>query len=335
MWRNLVIVFVTIVFTSCKTEEEKTQRLSQGMYRAELKVSDTEVLPFNFEVLDSQHLKVFNADEIIEVDEITYTKDSVYIRMPVFQSYLIAKIENDQLKGSYVKKDLNRVVPFSAEKNSTRFESPKQMKSRDIAGSWETTFSPGVEGEAYIAKGIFEQNGNRVTGTFRTTTGDYRYLEGIIEGDQLKLSTFDGSHAFLFTATITDSSMTGMFYSGNHWKEPFEAKFNPDYELPSAYELTSLNKGYESIAFSFPDAEGNLVSLSDARFKDKVVIIQIMGTWCPNCLDETKYYTQFHKENKGKDLEFIALAIEYVKTEEKAFRNIKRLKDHILSLIHI
>jgi len=69
-----------------------------------------------------------------------------------------------------------------------------------------------------VAKGVFKQYDNIVTGTFRTTTGDYRYLEGVLNGNQLKLSTFDGAHAFLFTAEVSDSVMHGMFYSGNHWK---------------------------------------------------------------------------------------------------------------------
>ena len=64
------------------------------------------------------------------------------------------------------------------------------------------------------------QEKNRVTGTLRTNTGDYRYLEGIVDGDSLRLSTFDGAHAFLFTAKVTDSSLSGTFYSGNHFKEP-------------------------------------------------------------------------------------------------------------------
>lgn len=54
-----------------------------------------------------------------------------------------------------------------------------------------------------------------------TETGDYRYLEGVVNGNQLQLSTFDGAHAFLFTGTVTDSTINGHFYSGNHWKEPF------------------------------------------------------------------------------------------------------------------
>lgn len=324
--RYTILLFVLLIL-SCQPEK-KAEKLSNGQYRAELLVSNNEILPFTFKVLDENKLEIYNAEEIIEVDEVEYKNDSVYIKMPVYEGYIAGKLKNQTISGTFVKEGLDRVVPFYAERNDSRFDVTTKPIA-NITGNWETVFSPTVEDDKYIAKGIFKQKGNYVTGTFRTETGDYRYLDGVINGDQLRLSTFDGAHAFLFTGTVTDTTINGMFYSGNHWLEPFTAKRNANYELPSANELTFLNEGYDSLEFTFPDANGKEVSLSDARFKDKVVLVQIMGTWCPNCLDESKYYTDFYKVNKGKGLEIVALAFEYVKTKEKAFANIKRLQDRI------
>jgi len=145
----------------------------------------------------------------------------------------------------------------------------------------------------------------------------------------MKLSTFDGAHAFLFTAKVTDSTMDGQFYSGNHWKEPFVAKRNEAYELPSANELTFLKDDYDGLEFSFPDENGNIISLSDERYDDNVVVVQIMGTWCPNCLDESKYYAKFYEANKDKEFEIVALAFEYAETEDKAFKSINRLREKL------
>lgn len=93
--------------------------------------------------------------------------------------------------------------------------------------------------------------------------------------------------------------------------------------------MTYLKEGYDTLVFTFPDTDGNMVSLTDERFKNKVVIVQIMGTWCPNCLDETKFYTDYYNNNKSKDLEFISLAFEYAPNKEKAFKAINRLKQKI------
>ena len=325
--KHIIIIILAILMFSCK-EETNTRTLENGRYRAELKVNDSLNLPFNFEVISENELHVFNAEEVIEVKVIEYKNDSVYIQIPVFEGFIVAKIEAESLNGRFVKPSLNRVMEFKAEKGNDRFDTVEEPDS-NISGNWETVFSPNSEDDKYIAKGIFKQNGNKVTGTFRTTTGDYRYLEGVLNGNQLQLSTFDGAHAFLFNAEVKDSTMTGMFYSGNHWKEPFTAKRNDTFKLPDANQLTYLKEGFGTVAFSFPDEKGNMVSLNDDRFKDKVVLIQIMGTWCPNCLDESKYYSEFYKNNKDQDLEIVALAFEYVKTPEKAFNNIKRLKQNV------
>jgi len=330
LFTSLIILFVFSCKNDAKKEFEKSNKLKTGAYLGALSVQDGEVLTFNFEVKSDKTLNIINADEAIEVDDIVYRNDSVFITTPVFEGYIAATFIGDNLIGSFINESLNRVVPFFAEYGPTeRFAVSKLQPDQDATGIWETVFSQGVEGDEYIAKGIFKQEGYYVAGTFRTTTGDYRYLQGVMDGDTMKLSTFDGAHAFLFTAKVTDSTMEGTFYSGNHWKEPFVAKRNENYELPSANELTYLKKGYDSLDFTFPNTSDELVSIKDDRFKDKVVIVQIMGTWCPNCLDESKYYAEYYKNNKSDDLEFVALAFEYAKDKETAFSRIDRLQSKL------
>ena len=325
--RNFAFIICFFVFFSC--EKETSPKLEKGTYRAILKVQDNQELPFIFEVINDSTYTIFNANERILVDEIVYMKDSVRIQTPVFEGYIIAKIDDNKLIGHFIKPSLDRIVPFYAEKNNERFTIKNKSLKLNLTGSWETIFSQDSKKDRYIAKGIFNQKGSKITGTFRTTTGDYRYLEGIVDGDSLSLSTFDGAHAFLFKAKVTDSIMNGFFYSGNHWKEPFTAKLNNNYELPHEDNLTYIKEGYNKLEFSFPDETGQLISLSDKRFKNKIVLVQIMGTWCPNCLDESKYYVNYLKGNPNSNIEIVALAFEVSKTKEIAFKRIKRLKDRL------
>jgi peroxiredoxin len=330
----LFVTFVLSLLFSCGSNEKPALKL--GIWRAELQVTPEEVLPFNFEVTSPKSLKIFNADEVILVNDILYSNDTIVFKTPVFDGYIEAVLRKGMLKGNFIKNDLDRVVPFFAEfGNDQRFNSENNQPSESISGNWEVVFSPDVEADRYMAKGIFKQDGSRVTGTFRTTTGDYRYLEGIMDGNTMKLSAFDGAHAFLFIAQIEGDRMNGMFYSGNHWQEPFIGNRNESYELPDANKLTFLKEGFDALEFSFPDAEGQMVSLSDEQFKNKVVVVQIMGTWCPNCLDESKYYSEYYNTKTTKDVEFVALAFEYAKTKEKAFQNIKRLKEDIGISYHV
>ena len=325
--RYLSFLLLAVIFISCKDLDTRNI-LKKGSYRMVLDVQDNEELPFIFEVTSDSTLTIFNADERVDVDEIRYVNDSIYIKAPVFQSYFAGVFEGENLSGQYINKTRNRIVPFAATYDKDIRFSPEAAAAFDVSGVWEVVFSKGEKDE-YIAKGIFKQDGQHVTGTFRTTTGDYRYLEGIVDGSTLRLSTYDGAHAFLFIADLNYNTMEGQFYSGNHWKEPFIAKKNLDYELPEIDELTFLNDGYESLEFSFPDENGNMVSLSDERFKDKVVLVQIMGTWCPNCLDSSKFYTEFHNKNKENGFEVVALTVEFKKNPEAAFENIERLRERI------
>ena len=326
--RKILYLFFTFLIVSCAQKETVT--LENGYYRVVLTVKDNEQLPFVMNVTSKSTLEVYNAEEVIQVDEVRYSNDSVYIQTPVFEGYIAAKLTDKGFEGSFIKESLDRIVPVVAEKNKEeRFPLQNESKPVDMSGIWEVNFIEGDDYDDYVGKGIFEQTGNQLTGTFRTTTGDYRYLEGVVDGDVFKLSVFDGAHAFLFTGKVNDSTLNGIFYSGNHWKKNFVAKRNPTYELPEATDLTYIKEGYDKFAFSFPDADGNQISLEDDQFKDKVTIVQIMGSWCPNCLDESKYYTRYLKENEDKDVAFIALAFEVAKTPEIAFQRIQRLKDRI------
>ncbi|KAB8152280.1 redoxin domain-containing protein [Kordia sp. TARA_039_SRF] len=324
------IILFGILVSSCgqKASKKEVITLQEGTWRVALKVQDNKELPFIFTTTDNG-IEIHNAEERIPITDITLKKDSITIKMDVYEGVLNGKfVDKNTITGEFAKKSLDRYVPFTATFGETqRFPHADGKAAATISGNWETVFSPNSEADRYIAKGIFQQNGNKVTGTFRTTTGDYRYLEGTLYDNQLQLSTFDGAHAFLFTATVTDSTMQGEFQSGNHWKESFIAKRNENYELPDAKTLTYIKEGYDKFDFSFPDANGKMMSLSDENLQGKVRIVQIMGTWCPNCLDESTYYAKFAQQNP--EIEFIALAFEYAKTKEKAFNNIQRLQQRL------
>lgn len=329
--KNYSLLLFIFIFMGCGPKDSVKQP-NTGMWQAKLKVKDNNTLPFNFELYETDNqqlqLKVLNGEEIITVDEITINNDSILIKAPVFEGYITAQFSETAMKGKFIIESLDRIVSFEAifgEEN--RFSATKSPNG-NVSGIWETAFSPNTE-DSYMGKGIFTQNDGVVSGTFRTTTGDYRYLEGVMDKDSLKLSAFDGAHAFLFLAKVDDSIMDGIFYSGNHFKEPFTAKRNESYELPNPDSLTFIKEGYNELTFTFPDIDGNQVALSDSKFENKVVIVQLMGSWCPNCLDETKFLVDYLEKNKNEDLAVVGLAFEQAKTKELAKKSIQRLVDRI------
>jgi thiol-disulfide isomerase/thioredoxin len=318
-----------------KTKREFYKRDDKVMYEA---VTQGE-LPFTFNVVyttpDSFYLEIKNGDEIIKVDDITYGRDkgngddTIRIEFPIYNSYIKAVYEDKVIEGNwYDKNRKNYSIHFVAKQGqSHRFTTLRKAPIMDVSGKWEVTFG-GEDEVPYSAIGEFKQDGNYLTGTFLTETGDYRFLEGTVQADKLYLSVFDGSHAFLFEAKILeDKSMIGTFQSGKHYKTNWTATKNDNAKLGNAYELTYLKDGYKTFDFEFKDADENLVSSKDERFKGKAKIIQIFGTWCPNCRDETNFLVDFYKNEKPENLEIIGLAFEKFREESRAAKAIKTYVD--------
>ena len=93
--KSILSLICALLLFSCQEQKKEeipvAKQLETGSYRASLEVQDNKVLPFVFEVTDAQHIKVFNAEEIIETNEVRYQGDSVFIKMPVFEGYIAAK----------------------------------------------------------------------------------------------------------------------------------------------------------------------------------------------------------------------------------------------------
>lgn len=296
-------------------------------------------LPFTFEVIYENetdfYIEIQNGEERLELRDIKFGrnnqtgKDTVFINFPVFDSYIKAICEESIIEGEWIVKNRGEYsIPFLARQGKDhRFTILKKEPVMDISGKWEVLFED-PDG-AYPGVGEFVQNGNHLTGTFLTETGDYRYLEGSVQANKVYLSTFDGAHAFLFEAKILeDGSLIGSFRSGKHFQITWKAKKNDNATLADPNNLTYLKDGYDKVDFAFKNPEGKLISLSDAPYQNKVKIIQLLGTWCPNCRDETSYLTQYLKENPHPELEVITLAFEKYRAEEKAFSTLKKYKAH-------
>ncbi len=289
-----------------------------GLWRAYLVRKDGNHIVFNFEVKDSAGKKILyirNAGERLLVDNITLAGDSVLIRMPFYESQLRAVLTPDgDLDGVWIvhTADAWRSTPFKAMYGQQyRFGvGVSPIHVHDVSGRWAAVFRAPNGSDSTFRVGEFHQEGTRVTGTFLDAGGDLRYLEGIVDGDSLRLSTFDGTHAYYFTAKVDgDSLRGGQMFSGPTGYSVWGAVKDANAHLEDQFAMTHWNKDVP-FTFTFKDIDGNPVSLSDDRFKGKVVLVQIMGSWCPNCMDETRFLSGFYNEYHSKGVEIVSLAYE-------------------------
>lgn len=301
-------------------------------WRAVIHRKDSNDIVFNFQEQKKNNktvVYVINAGERLRVDSVRFSGDSVFIKMPVFESSFKAKLTNDKLNGIWTKgtSGAEQVMPFSAEKSNMRFALSDGPAKININGRWSVKFASDSTGEA---KSIAElrQTGNRLQGTFLTPTGDYRFLQGVVTGNKLKMSGFDGGHAYLFTAEISDKNtiQNGKYFSGLKYTEEWSAVKNANATVKTDEAAMYLKPGEDSLDFKFPDISGHVVSIGDDRFKDKVTVVQLMGSWCPNCMDETAFLSDYYNKNKHQGIEIVALAYEYSTDFVRSQQSLKKFQ---------
>lgn len=330
------LALIGILLFSCSSQTKPDIKL--GIWKADLFNQNGIGIPFIFEVKLDQNKRVLlirNADEALKVDDISIIGDSTKISMPFFDSEFMLAVYEDSLVGRWTKIYADHVVSMPVKAvfdNQKRFDFEHNNQNKDFEGTWNTVFMNDDFTDTSAAIGEFKIVKNKVYGTFLSTTGDYRYLEGATDSNKLFLSTFDGSHAYLFEAEISEDGIeieNGVLYSGWAGKQIWNAVKDPSAKLPNADSLTFLKDGFDEIDFNFKNIDGKNISLKDDRYKNKVVLIQIMGTWCPNCIDETNYLVPFYSTTKQDGVEIIGLCYERSADFSVASNNVIKMKKRL------
>ena len=310
--------------------------IASGKWRGSLIRKDEISIPFVFDIETKQSdiiMNIINAEDTIRVNNFSLIGDSVLITLPFFDAEFMVKVNAIKMKGRWTRHlpKGNTSMPFEASIIQTRFDESHKI-APSLNNTWDVKFFDTAFKDSSDAIGKFQSTPTKITGTFLTSTGDYRFLEGVFDGEKIRLSTFDGSHAYLVIADFNPQNnriSNGVFYSGLNSKEFWKATFNPKAALPDAEKLTFLKEGFQSIQFEFPDLDNKSITLEDTRFKGKVVLLQIMGSWCPNCLDESKLMTSIYQQYQSKGLEIIGLCFEKSEDINIVKKNITNFKNQL------
>jgi peroxiredoxin len=325
---RLITCFLLLAFITGLAQAQ--QKPNNNWWRAQLHRADGRNIVFNFEWATEKGKPVWyirNATERIRVTDIQVKADSLIIQMPLFESQFRLKKDAAGLSGNWIKGGSVKttIMPFTATLDGQRFDKGSDAL-HNINGRWSAAFIKKNSADPAVAE--FIQHTNYLTGTFLNPTGDYRYLEGVVIHDSLQLSCFDGGHAFLFTAKINDNKTisNGWFYSGAVFKQPWQAFKNDTASLPLEQVAMYVQPGEEKLHFTFNDLDGKPVSIDDERFKNKVVIVQLMGSWCPNCMDETAFLSDYYNKNKQRGIEIVSLAYEYSTDIARSVKTLKKFQ---------
>jgi thiol-disulfide isomerase/thioredoxin len=252
-----------------------------------------------------------NGDKCQPFSGVTVAGDSVALEIADYGATITARLKGDSLTGSYrnVGNRGPRVIPFRA----GRGRWPVSRGPERLIGRWDALWM----GDFGTSPRVLElRNGSAgLEGTIISNTGDYGHFAGGVQGDSFALAHFDGSYVYLLTGALNRSGTTpdtlrGLFHAGLRTQTPFlAARSTGAPHLRSVTENTQADTT-EPFRFAFPDLEGRIVTQQDPRFKDKVVMVDVFGTWCPTCHDAAPELVKLHRKYRSRGLEIVGLAYE-------------------------
>jgi len=276
----------------------------------------------------------------------TYQDGTLVLNVEHYLTTITATLKDGQLQGKVVtiSRGSNAEYGFLATRHQ---DSPASaVDAPSIAGSWIIPLdSPSAKGENAF-RFIVRQNGSDVAASILRVDGDTGAFSGSYKDGKWVLSHFDGSRPGVIQVSLQQDGTleilqspgrvragaapgtgTGSTSAGGdnpygeqpggsrnagkliaYREEVAKAKGLPQ---PDDYDThTTIRDPNEKFTFNFPDVNGKLVSNDDPRFKGKVVLAIVTGTWCPNCHDEAQYLVQLDQKYRDQGLAIVALDFE-------------------------
>jgi thiol-disulfide isomerase/thioredoxin len=303
------------------THAAPPQSNPDGLWEAVVVVGSAEI-PFRFEIAHSGEQWTgyfFEGERKIGSTSGSYAEGTLKFEYEFLNATLTATVDSNELKGSYRYNRKNgREYAFHARRTASTSTNSNAYPP-DISGDWEmklvgedhsTTKDPRT---ALSWKLYLRESGSDVSGSILRVDGDTGTLTGHWQGDSLVLSHFAGERPVLLEAKLQpDGTLDVLINKQNRYlaarTASAGAKGIPAPPDPSRY--TTVTDTAEPFHFRFPDIDGRIVSDTDTQFRNKVVLLAIGGTWCPNCRDEAPFLVDLYKRYHSRGLEIVGLNFE-------------------------
>jgi len=214
-----------------------------------------------------------------------------------------------------------RTIPVRADRGRW----PTAPAPKRLRGRWDATYLH----DWGTSRRVFEFRDGRagLEGTIISNTGDYGHFAGIAEADSFSIAHFDGSFVYLLTGKLDGDTLRGIFHAGPRTQTPWTAvRSTGAPHLKSPTEVTGADTT-GPFRFDFVDLNGQRVRSDDARFRDKVVLVDIFGSWCPTCHDAAPELLRLYQRYRPRGLEMVGLAYEVTGDSAIDGRQVRRYRD--------
>ena len=313
------------VLTSCFGEDPVA-----GKWKLEIKLQDR-VLPVLIHLNKPSKTNqltgsLINGEEVLELEGTIKKNKKFTLSIAAHYAKLVGKISGNKIEGQWIRTNKDDFsIDFTGGRTVSEnlFSEFEQEKTQiDLEGKWKITLDKEKTG-----LGLFKQKGSRVQGSILTTTGDYRFLDGHVTQNKLFLYGFDGVFSFVLEGVIDKEQFAATMISGLTTSKKITGIKDEAFELSSPLTLTEKTSE-KPLSLKVVDIDGDSISLDSGEYKDKVKIIQVFGSWCPNCHDETNFFVEWREKNPDlkENVKFLALSFERSNSREQALKDLKKVR---------
>jgi thiol-disulfide isomerase/thioredoxin len=281
-----------------------------GLWDATVSVNGVET-PFRLEFSgEAPDIKgaFFNGDEKVISTGGQFENGALLLSFDQYAARLEATWKDGVLEGKYAR---GSGRPYLFHATPSEASPAPQADVPSIGGLWEigARSSKGESAWRFVVR----QSGPDVSAAILRVDGDTGTLQGTYRNGKFVLSYFDGARPLLLEVTPAADGTLDLVQNGKQKMTAIRstearAKGLPEPTDPAAH--TSVKDPSEPFHFSFPDLSGHMVADTDARFHDKVVIVAIGGSWCPNCHDEAPFLEELYRKYHDRGLQIVGLFFE-------------------------
>ena len=280
-----------------------------GLWDARITTNEVEI-PFRFELsgkAPNVQGAFFNGDDRVPSTGGRFENGALWLNFAQYGSRLELSWKDGALAGTYTRGGRTYAVSATPSKP----EAASAVQAPSIAGEWEIAAKSSKGESAW--RFVVRQDGAQVSAAILRVDGDTGVLEGSYRDGKFVLGHFDGARPLLLEVTPGNDGTLEVSQSGKPKAIAVRADVARAKNLPAPTDPathTSVKDPAEPFHFSFPDLSGKVVSDRDERFRDKVVIVALGGSWCPNCHDEAPFLEALYKKYHARGLEVVGLFFE-------------------------
>jgi thiol-disulfide isomerase/thioredoxin len=271
-------------------------------------------------------------DEQTAIPEISRNNNTLILGFSEYSAEIQATWNGSQLVGNYLRIRSNgtKSLRFTAspESGSANRPAAEILQAPLPTGNFQVLFQGEDKVDDATTAKFWIMNSD-LQGTFIAPDGDYGLLVGAPSGERIQLSRFTGWQAIALVLEHQAGTWSGQFHAASNDKPrsfTLQPRAGLNVEMP-ATKLTAMKDPNAEFAFSCLSLSGETVRHTDARFKGKALILDIMGTWCHNCLDEAPVLQDL-QEQFGKDgFEVVGLSFEITDDSSLGRKNLQLYSD--------